>query len=333
MLTLSAASAEETREDGEDALSAVVDRALRSFLAQVERESVGPVLEGSTPSTSSLAAAAFPEPSPELPTLGEVTGWWAAVVNEEISEEVYRVYRASYHDARDGVITAHSLDRADSYLASVRDRLVRGITPPIQEDAFDKVRVSISQGLAEGWSREQTAQRIAAELAWETDGPYWRSEKARYEASIAAILDPLGPPGSSARESARLLDPTVAALQAQRTEAVLHLDAEEAYWQTRANRISRTESTGATNYGSLNALADEGWTRKKWVSTGDARTRDSHRSAAGQERALASPFSVGGYSLMIPGDPSGPAKEVINCRCTVVGAGQHADTAPLLDLL
>jgi hypothetical protein len=26
-------------------------------------------------------------------------------------------------------------------------------------------------------------------------------------------------------------------------------------------------------------------------------------------------FRVGGYDLMYPGDPNGPAQEVINCRC------------------
>jgi hypothetical protein len=32
---------------------------------------------------------------------------------------------------------------------------------------------------------------------------------------------------------------------------------------------------------------------------------------------LGDTFSVGGASMAYPGDPSGPPKEVVNCRCTI----------------
>lgn len=48
----------------------------------------------------------------------------------------------------------------------------------------------------------------------------------------------------------------------------------------------------------------------------DERTRETHNAANGQERAYNEPFSVGGFSGMYPLDPSLPAEETIQCRCT-----------------
>lgn len=44
----------------------------------------------------------------------------------------------------------------------------------------------------------------------------------------------------------------------------------------------------------------------------DKRTRDTHAQINGVEEELRVPFANG---LLYPGAPSGPAKEVINCRC------------------
>lgn len=55
--------------------------------------------------------------------------------------------------------------------------------------------------------------------------------------------------------------------------------------------------------------------RKKWLATRDERTRDSHASINGEVVDWDKPFSNG---LMFPGDPSGPAAEVYNCRCALV---------------
>jgi hypothetical protein len=57
---------------------------------------------------------------------------------------------------------------------------------------------------------------------------------------------------------------------------------------------------------------------KVWVSQGDSRVRDTHIQADGQEVSVNDSFIVGGASLMYPGDPSGPAREVVNCRCSSV---------------
>ena len=51
---------------------------------------------------------------------------------------------------------------------------------------------------------------------------------------------------------------------------------------------------------------------KQWDATLDGRTRPSHARIDGEIRETDEEYSNG---LMFPGDPSGPAAEVINCRC------------------
>ncbi len=54
---------------------------------------------------------------------------------------------------------------------------------------------------------------------------------------------------------------------------------------------------------------------KQWDATLDGKTRDSHRMVDGEIRELNEKFSNG---LMYPGDPSGGAAEVVNCRCALL---------------
>lgn len=96
-------------------------------------------------------------------------------------------------------------------------------------------------------------------------------------------------------------------------------------WRNRATTIARTETIAATNAGAFYGAADLARERgdtsaeKIWLSTvGDGRTRDTHIKADKQRVPLFSPFTVGGFPLMFPGDPSGPAHEVINCRCSML---------------
>lgn len=94
--------------------------------------------------------------------------------------------------------------------------------------------------------------------------------------------------------------------------------ADSARWPNRAVRIARTEALGALN-GSRNdsfvAFAEESdeELERMWLSTVDGRTRPTHRRADGQRTTMTDPFRVGGADLMFPGDPRGPAKEVIQC--------------------
>ena len=93
--------------------------------------------------------------------------------------------------------------------------------------------------------------------------------------------------------------------------------------QLRGENISRTEVLGAFNSGnreSLKQAAEQGLVnpdniQRVWRDASDGRVRDSHVSVDGTVVGMDEPFIVGGAPLMFPGDPSGPAAEIINCRC------------------
>lgn len=94
-------------------------------------------------------------------------------------------------------------------------------------------------------------------------------------------------------------------------------------WPNRASVIAVTEVNGASNAGWFAAaqvhqnFAGQPLS-KKWVASHDTHVRPTHREADGQTVPLGSPFIVGTWPLLYPGDKNGPADEVINCRCTAV---------------
>lgn len=79
--------------------------------------------------------------------------------------------------------------------------------------------------------------------------------------------------------------------------------------RTEGHRIQQTSSRDA-QYAAKKKGAD---VLKQWDAALDGRTRDSHARVDGEIRELDEKFSNG---LMFPGDPSGGAAEVVNCRCT-----------------
>jgi len=88
---------------------------------------------------------------------------------------------------------------------------------------------------------------------------------------------------------------------------------------SRAQTIARTETHAAANYAVQESFISTGiQARREWIAAIDERTRDDHVEANGQIVGLNEPFIVGDDELMYPGDPSGNAEQVVNCRCAVV---------------
>jgi hypothetical protein len=95
----------------------------------------------------------------------------------------------------------------------------------------------------------------------------------------------------------------------------------------RAERIARTEIVGTSNWASVTSVESSGVKDrllKKWVVTVDGRERDTHLEMADKPAIPVDDFfevrnPKGGIDRMkYPGDPSGSAGNVIQCRCTVV---------------
>jgi hypothetical protein len=93
--------------------------------------------------------------------------------------------------------------------------------------------------------------------------------------------------------------------------------------EPRARMIARTEVHGARNTVAMGTMLSfealygvpTGVINKQWQAALDERTRPTHVVADNQIVAMNAPFMVGNAELAFPGDPSGPAAEVINCRC------------------
>lgn len=109
---------------------------------------------------------------------------------------------------------------------------------------------------------------------------------------------------------------------AERVDGVLSTTHTER-WPNRATVVARTETLSALNAGrddAFSAVAEELAEpfEKMWLSTKDGRTRATHRKADLQRVPVGGTFSVGGAALRRPGDPQAPAKERIQCRCTML---------------
>lgn len=94
--------------------------------------------------------------------------------------------------------------------------------------------------------------------------------------------------------------------------------------KSRAKIIATTEThnaMGTAQFKQANALQEElnEPVYKIWIASEDSRTRPDHVAAQAQGLIpLNKPFRVGNTYLMYPGDPNGPAEQVINCRCKML---------------
>lgn len=73
-------------------------------------------------------------------------------------------------------------------------------------------------------------------------------------------------------------------------------------------------------------IQEQGLSWKKWVAHHDDRTRPAHREADGQTVPATDTFTVGGFRMRYPKDPSAPLHLTINCRCIMVGAKKKGDS-------
>lgn len=108
------------------------------------------------------------------------------------------------------------------------------------------------------------------------------------------------------------------------SEIVRALESSPGFDQMRARRIARTETVTAANGAAVIQAKESGIDKRKiWLAINDKRTRHSHRVVDDMKVGIDQPFNVNGSLMQQPGvrkQDNGlpvPAKEVVNCRCTV----------------
>lgn len=206
-------------------------------------------------------------------------------------------------DAEPATVIMDSRHYQRAYLDKVNDRLV--IWP---DGAFENVRTELQAGLALGQDQRALRDRVGRALSIDAQS---RALVAQIDKLTQTIENPDTPP-QIAREA-----------RARRSALYRRKDRADQLWWPSAARIARTETVTALNGGTYAGAAanqerDQVQRWMQWWSTTDERVRPSHWAAHMQVRKLGEKFSVGGHLLDHPGDPTAPADEVINCRCSTL---------------
>lgn len=115
------------------------------------------------------------------------------------------------------------------------------------------------------------------------------------------------------------------------------------FYRWQIDRIVRTETTAAANYGASRAGDVSGVLMvKEWVSSSDARTRrhemgdvydhiDMDGVRVPKDGMFSVPDKFGGVdNILFPGDPKGRPGNVINCRCTNALIPQRDEAGQLI---
>lgn len=285
------------RDAEEDVYPAVTD-AMGRFLEQAR----GDVLGGGSGQAAALIAAVGDDRPPDLGQWPD-DAVWTRLVNEVVLPALTGHWGEAFRAAARETGLAAQRWR-EEYMQQVRDRLSPDKWPA---GVFEQVRAEITEAVAEGFSTEQVAARLADLL----DINAWSREIRARAAELRRLRDA---PDTSERGRERA--------RAELRELYRGLGPADRQWQPDARRIARTEVIGALNGGTLSgaqAWQDESGESqvKTWIATDDARVRETHDAADQQQQPLNEPFTVGGFPLMFPGDPSGPPQEVIQCRCAV----------------
>lgn len=230
---------------------------------------------------------------------------------------------------------------ADGYTAVVVDNRA----PEWRQALTDAIMPVIADVYAEGYASETRSPALTSAAETAAERPDDRSPADRYagqyltqvENRLTGVADDVFRRITTALEDGRQAQFTVTGrdgvTSTETGESIQQLAARvndllgNEVWAKRGTVVARTEVISANNAGSQAAARDnaalfgttEGSVIKEWLATSDTRTRETHQNANHDKvMGLHTPFSVGGASMQIPGDPAAPAREVVNCRCTAL---------------
>lgn len=182
------------------------------------------------------------------------------------------------------------------YLLKADELGFESYDPAKERDPADYIPDSLPEYMYEG---------ILKSLGKLEEQPYWKAIQAGTNEQISMVIGKGIEDGINGKQMAKLI--------------LKELGGDAA--KTRAEAIARTETTGAMNAGhqvGYEDLAEDGLiTGKTWLSVSDDRTRESHDEMNDETVGVKDKFSNGSD---YPGDPSLPAEERVNCRCTTIAA-------------
>lgn len=228
---------------------------------------------------------------------------WYRVAQDRFDKDAAFVRAAFRRQGRDAqalerilreIVAAYSEDGLlyDGWVAAFREVMGRGLIAGAQRVA----------GVGASWTLQSPEVLAAIEDGVTTLARFVGEDTARM---ITAAMRASEVAGLSVAETARLIQATVYG---------------ERMTDVRATRIARTENAKATNRGAWGQANDMGiYQSKEWIAFGDMRTRDAHRAAM-DLGVVPMDYAFPGEglaTLQFPGDPSGDAADVINCRCVL----------------
>lgn len=315
-------------DEAERATTRVVGQTLTAWLRVASAEVLG--------SARSLAAAGTP-PDPEGITRAE------AALRAAIARYLSPHLRHSFDRAFGRVLRGADI-AAQPYREAFIAQAVQRITD-LGPDTYARIRAVVGEGIGHGFSIEAISRGVRQALTVNGASPTWTMFAAAASERGGAIeneLKALRLVPAHQRDAAWKvrLDQAMGLRQAARQDFASATDKvreEGLFPQHRLERIARTETMAAVNGGTLAGMGVRaGLTgevvEKVWLATHDRRTRQDHRAADGQRVAHDAPFLVGGERLAFPGDPNGPARQVVNCRCTLLDVLAGEQLLPLVTL-
>ena len=216
------------------------------------------------------------------------------------------IAEAGLHDQAARVVE-HSLVRSKPLITAVYHRLYLMIAPIFAEKVLSTIKAS--DGQRASWDR------IVSDYLSNEGGIKITQINETTKNRIMRIVDEEVAKGSSLRDIANLIDSNIMLDQIIANRAMV---------------IAHTETVTASNWGSLLGAKSSGAAvDKQWISTRDSATRGidptnefDHWSMDDRSCALDDLFAVpmrpaGAEMLQFPGDPTGSAGNIINCRCVV----------------
>ena len=242
-------------------------------------------------------------------------GMWYRVAKERFEDDAAFVKSAFRRQGRDAqtlerilreIVAAYQVDGMlyEGWVAAFREVMARGLIAGAQRVA----------GVGASWTLQSPEVLAAIESGTRTLAGYVGETTAQ---QITAAMRASEVAGLSVAETARLIQATVYG---------------ERMTDNRSKLIARTENAKATNLGAWGQAQDMGiYQSKEWIAFGDAKTREAHSYAMGLGIV---PMDYGypgesGATLQYPGDASGAAADVANCRCVLGFYDTPASTVSL----